>query len=90
MPRDLEFLTDEAKRNLDLKRNLFVKYKSFPDGLFIKTSTQWQELSPQFNHKSQFPVILNQDLLTKLQNFGFTFEVWDTMSPSKDQVVGFC
>ena len=41
LPRELEFLTDEAKWNLDLKWNLRIQYKSFPDGKFVSTSTEW-------------------------------------------------
>ena len=33
---------------------------------------------------------MNQETISKLAEFDFTFEVRDTVSPSKDMVIGFC
>ena len=89
VPRELEFLTEEAKRNLDLNRNIFIQYKTFPDGKTAKTNTEWHTLQPQFSHKATFPVLLTDENVSKMKKFGFTFEVWDTLSPNKNQLIGF-
>ena len=88
--RSLEFLSEENRREMDLKRNLYVRYKTFPEGKEMKTETQWRSSDPEFRHRSQFPVVLNGALVEKMENFCFMFEMWDTLSPNKDEIVGYC
>ena len=78
----------EGKEEEGHRRNLYVQYKAFPGLEKLRTNTVWQEREPKFQYRSQFPVIMNPDTLSKLEKFTFVLEVWDHISPAKEEFVG--
>lgn len=70
---DRQSVSDHASN----QRNLFVTYKAFPTFEKMLTSVKWESAEPLFNHRSQFPVLMNPDVIDRLEKFTFVLEVWD-------------
>ena len=70
------------------ERSLFVSYKAFPTLEKLASSVMHGEPEPDFNYRSQFPVLMTPDVIDKLENFTFVLEVWDEVSPSRSDLVG--
>lgn len=80
---------DPSKANEEVnQRNLFVTYKSFPTLEKLATSVQHAKTHPQFRYRSQFPVLMSPNFIEKLEKFIFILEVWDNVSPERDDLVG--
>jgi hypothetical protein len=54
----------------------------------LKTNIVWQERDPMFHYRSQFPLMMNKTAIDKLQNFMFIMEIWDHVSPSRQEFIG--
>jgi len=67
---------------------LYVSYKSFPTFEKLVTSIQHGKSEPQFRYRSQFPVLMSPNFIEKLEKFIFILEVWDNVSPERDDLVG--
>lgn len=52
------------------------------------TSVQYQKIDPTFKYRSQFPVLMSPTFIEKLEKFIFILEVWDNVSPDRDDLVG--
>lgn len=70
------------------KRNLFVQYKAFPTLEKLKTNTVWHEKDAKFSYRSQFPLMMSPETLEKLERFTFVLELWDAVSPAKEEFLG--
>ena len=70
------------------KRNLFVTYKAFPTFEKLLSSVSWGVAEPNFNYRSQFPVLMTPDVIDRLEKFTFVIEVWDQISPDRNDLVG--
>lgn len=70
------------------KRNLYVSYKSFPTFEKLMSSVIWASAEPNFNYRSQFPVLMTPDVIDRLEKFTFVIEVWDQVSPDRNDLVG--
>lgn len=70
------------------ERSLYVSYKAFPTLEKLVTSVMHGEAQPDFNYRSQFPVLMTPDVIDKLEKFTFVLEVWDEVSPSRSDLVG--
>jgi len=70
------------------ERNLYVSYKSFPTLEKLQTSIMYGQSEPDFNYRSQFPVMMSPDMIDRLENFTFVLEVWDQVSPNRHDLVG--
>ncbi|CDW78943.1 c2 domain-containing protein 3 [Stylonychia lemnae] len=85
---DIQLQQVQRAQIIGPKRNLFVQYKAFPALDKLKTNTVWGDSNPVFQYRSQFPVIMNPDTVTRLQNFTFILEVWDAKSPAQEEFIG--
>ena len=65
-----------------------MQYKSFPTKEVLKTNVVFQDSEPRFQYRSQFPLIVNPDMIQKLLSYTFVLEVWDTLQPSKEEFLG--
>ena len=65
-----------------------MQYKAFPGLEKLKTNIAWNEIDPRFSYRSQFPVIVNPDTIEKLLNFTYILEIWDHVSPSREEFLG--
>lgn len=75
--------------DLDLpKRSLFVSYKSFPTHEKLMTSVQFGQTQPCFNYRAQFPVLMSPTMIDQLEQFTFVLEVWDQVSPVRNDLIG--
>ena len=70
------------------QRNLYVSYKAFPTLEKLITSIMYRQSEPNFNYRSQFPVLINPDSIEKLEKFTFVLEVWDEVSSTRSELVG--
>lgn len=70
------------------KRNLFVSYKAFPTFEKLISSVLWADAQPNFNYRSQFPVLMTPDVIDRLEKFTFVIEVWDQVSPDRNDLIG--
>jgi hypothetical protein len=78
-----------VKINLNLpERNLYVSYKAFPSLDKLVSTVMYGQSEPDFNYRSQFPVLMTPDVIDKLEKFTFVLEVWDEVSPSRHDLVG--
>ena len=59
----MDVVTEDNEGKINLNTNLYVRYKSFPEGTSEKTSTAWRTANPEFRHKAQFPILLSQNLV---------------------------
>jgi hypothetical protein len=76
-----------APRADNSARNLYIKYKTFPDNEPISTPILWQASeSAKISHKMIFPAT-TQDA-EKLISGYLILEVWDKMSASQDELLG--
>ena len=48
----------------------------------------YDESEPDFNYRSQFPLLMSPDVIDKLEKFTLVLEVWDEVSASKNDLVG--
>jgi len=73
-------------------RNLYIKYKSFPNGEPMSTNISWGSSTPIFNHTTQYPLFLTPDLIQRLSTGLLIFEVWDKTQAvnGQDELVGLC
>ncbi len=86
-----EKVEDEDKETIDLnlpERNLYISYKAFPSLEKLVSSVMYGQSEPHFNYRSQFPVLMNPDVIEKLEKFTFVLEVWDEVAPSRHDLVG--
>jgi hypothetical protein len=83
-------LARDTSSSLNLpKRNLFVRFKAFPNLEVLKTNTVWQkDNNAKFNYRSQFPVLMCPDTLEKMEKFILVLELWDQISPSVQEFLG--
>ena len=58
-------------------RNLYITFKAFPTFEKLATPVMYKQSCPIFNHGSQFPVMMNAEVIDKLDRFTFVLEVWD-------------
>jgi len=65
-----------------------VQYKAFPTLEKLSSSVEWNNALPMFNFRSQFPVLMTPQVIDKLEEFTFVVEVWDQVSPGRDDLVG--
>lgn len=69
-------------------RNLYVTYKAFPTLDKMTTGVQYNQVAPEFGYRGQFPILMSPNFIEKLENFVFILEVWDNVSPDRDELVG--
>ena len=65
-----------------------MTYKSFPSLEKLMTSVQTAKAEPHFRYRSQFPIIMTPNFIEKLEKFIFILEVWDNVTPERDEFVG--
>ena len=54
----------------------------------LKTPTAHASNSPYFGHRVFFPFVLTAEMLERLEKQRLVLEVWDQVSPSRDELVG--
>ena len=54
----------------------------------MTTSVQYNQVAPEFQYRSQYPILMSPNFIEKLENFVFILEVWDNVSPERDELVG--
>ena len=61
-----------------------MQYKAFPSLERLKTNVVYNTGTERtdFEHRSQFPVMMVPDTLEKLESFCFILEVWDEVCPT--------
>lgn len=54
----------------------------------MTTGVQYNQVAPEFSYRSQYPILMSPNFIEKLENFVFILEVWDNVSPDRDELVG--
>ena len=65
-----------------------MSYKAFPTLEKLTSTVMHGQSEPHFNYRSQFPVLMTPDVIDKLEKFTFVLEVWDDISPGRQDLVG--
>lgn len=81
----------EQKPPVDMnlpERSLYVSYKAFPTLEKLTSTVMHGQSEPFFNYRSQFPVLMTPEIIERLEKFTFILEVWDSVSPGRQDLVG--
>ena len=65
-----------------------MSYKGFPTLEKLTSAVMYGQSEPNFNYRSQFPVLMTPDVIDKMEQFTFVLEIWDEVSPSRRDLVG--
>ncbi len=81
-------IDDTDAKPLSHTRSLVIQYRALPGLEKQRTNVVPGDLEPRFNYRSQFPLLMNPDSMDKLEHYTFIFEVWDQVSPAREDLIG--
>ncbi|GAB6024724.1 C2 domain-containing protein 3 [Chamberlinius hualienensis] len=76
---------------LSSPRNLYLVCRTFSNIDHCYSDVCWNVINPKFDFKQVIPVLMTDELLSRLQNNFMVVEVWQkTKTQSVDELIGIC